>query len=226
MMVPQEVSMRALALCVFWYRSSYERRAFEDPLANRGEMQDDIDDMAVFSKETGLDDWLSPVEASLFGKPIGKWHAVDIKECSWRIENLVMLFWALYWIDDLPPVHQDSRSDDIGLSEKLDEGIDASRSAKLRPQAELEQMNSYLESIRLRLRTPDDFEGIPWLAGKAEGFGGGAPIDGDLPLDGRPVREASAQLRTTTTSIAMERHKALQWVLNYEVDLDAPAPEV
>ncbi len=225
-MAPQEVSMRALALCVFWYRSSYERRAFEDPKMNRVEMQDDIDDMAALLKETGLDAWLSPVEVKLFGKPVGKWHTADIKECSWRIENLVMLFWALNWVGDLPPIHQDSGPEDIGLNEKLDEGIEASRSARLRPQPELERMNKYLECVRLRLRTPDDFEGIPWLAGKAEGFGGGAPVDGDLPLDGRPVREASAKRRSDTNSIAMERHKALQWVLNYQVDLDAPAPEV
>ena len=98
--------------------------------------------------------------------------------------------------------------------------------ATLRPEDEVRRMADYLEAVRLRERTPDDFEGIPWLAGKAHEAGGDPPLDGDLPLDGKPYRLLDPQTKNTVRSLALERHKAFAWVLGDEDDLDAPAPEV
>lgn len=187
-------------------------------------MQADIDDMREFLAEGELEPWLSPIERTLMNRALGQWHAIDIKEKSWTVEYLTALFWALNWIDVMPPVEQLSGIEAIGLFGRVEQGPEVVRMARLRPLDELERMERYLEAIRLRLQTPDDFEGIAWLAGKAAGFGG--PVaDGDLALAGKAVRVAGSQMRTDATSVSQERHRALYWVLRFELDMDAQAPD-
>ena len=226
MVPPSRVARRALALTVFKYRATYEDVWVKPETFDREEMVEEVADMAAMLGETGLIAHLSEIERGLFAMELGRWHFQDVREMSWRGEALLVLVWALGRVDRLPPIHEQSVGVHFELESQCERIEEFAAEATLRSEDELEQMEGYVQSVRLRAQTPDDFEGIPWLAGKAEGFGGEPPVEGDLPIGGRPFREVGIDVRNDVNSIALERHRALYWLLEYEEDLDARAPEV
>ena len=222
---PQDVARRAFALAVYMFRVSYEEQWANADEKDRQEFGEEVADMGDFLRSSKLSESLSSNERILFGRPLGKWHPSDVKQCGWRGENLLVLLWALK-INDLPPIWQLSSGVQNFASETADRWREFIDRASLHAKEELEQMEGYVQSIRLREQTPDGFDGIPWLAQKANEFGGAEPIEGDLTIDGRPFRLATKEQKSSIRSVALERHKALYWLLGYEVDLDAPDPEV
>ena len=225
MRTPQEAARRALALAVFAFRAEVEVAWEEIEREDRIAVLKDIAAMRFDLIDAGLERALTIRERKLLAKKPGDWPAQDATDASWSGENLVALLWSLQR-SDLPPVWESS--DDVvdhALGD-MDDPHQAATSATLRPEDEVRRMADYLEAVRLRERTPDGFEGIPWLAGKAQEAGGDPPLDGDLPLNGKPYRLLDQATKNTVRSLALERHKALAWVLGDEDDLDAPAPEV
>jgi hypothetical protein len=223
---PQNVARRALALAVYKYRATYEDEWLSVRECDREQLEEDWQDMGAFLKETHLEDSLSRYERTLFFLPLGKWHPQDAVNGNWSGENLLVLLWALGRGDALPHIWEQSVGVHCFADEEAERWDAFVAEATLRPSEELERMEGYVQAVRLRERTPDDFEGIPWLAEKGQSFGGGPPIEGDLPIDGKPYRRLSDRDKRSVRSIALERHKALCWLLGFESDLDAPASDV
>ena len=65
------------------------------------------------------------------------------------------------------------------------------------------------------------FEGIIAMAcAQAKEQGDFEPIGGDFPVRGKAYRDLSEDEYNQATSIAMERHRALNWLCGYSTDWD------
>ncbi len=152
-------------------------------------------------------------------------------DASWLAESIMCLLWALSYGDEIPPYDQqsDPRSNKIPAA---DPAGGATQNAALRQQEEIEQQRDWAELWHWRCRTqkllsshemPDALpDGTPMAkiirmtAEKAAEEGIFAQsIDGDFPVFGKPFREISGDELGQLTSIATERHKALNWLCGY-----------
>ena len=150
---------------------------------------------------------------------------------SWMAESIVCLLWALGYKQQIPAYDQqyDLQSDKTSGADLLRE---AAQRAALRPHTEIERQRDRAELWHWRCRThkllatgqipetlPDGApmaEIIRMTAEKAAEEGVFAkPIGGDFPVFGKAFREVSEDELAQLTSIAMERHKALNWLSGY-----------
>jgi len=151
---------------------------------------------------------------------------VDI---SWMAESEECLLWALGLIDGIPP--WDTQAD-VEHLKKLPEGTIAElmTSAELRPAEEISEQREIAELWHWRSRTrklqegsspvelPDGLtfsEIVRMSAERAESDGLFISIDGDFPAFGRAYSSISPEEWSIATSIAMERHKALNWLCGF-----------
>lgn len=150
---------------------------------------------------------------------------------SWLAESIMCLLWALGCREQIPAYDRqyDLRSDKNSGADRL---RDTTQRAVLRPHTEIEQQRDWAELWHWRCRThrllaagqipsvlPDGTpmaEIIRMTAEKAAEEGVFTqPIDGDFPAFGKAFREVSEDELSHLTSIAMERHKALNWLCGY-----------
>jgi len=155
-------------------------------------------------------------------------HRID---ASWLAESIMCLHWALGLREQIPPYDQevDPKSNQLPKGEKA---RDLVSSATLRPQAEINRQRDLAELCHWRCRThmlltskkiPDALpDGTPMpeiirrAAEKAAEDGAfPKPIDNDFPVYGKAYREVTEEEQSMLTSIAMERHKALNWLCGY-----------
>jgi hypothetical protein len=150
---------------------------------------------------------------------------------SWLAESIMCLMWALGLREQIPPY--DGETDP--RTNKFREGQrarDLIADATLRPSTEIDRERDWAELWHWRCRTqmllatkkiPDALpngttmvEIIRMTAEKAAKEGVFAePISGDFPAFGKPYREISDEQLSQLTSIAMERHKAFNWLCGY-----------
>ena len=149
----------------------------------------------------------------------------------WMAESIICLLWALGYKEQIPAYDQqyDLQSDKTSSADLL---RDTTRRAALRPQTEIERQRDCAELWHWRCRThkllasreiPDTLpDGTPMskiirmTAEKAAQEGIFAqPIGGDFPVFGKAFREISEEELGQLTSIAMERHKALNWLRGF-----------
>jgi hypothetical protein len=150
---------------------------------------------------------------------------------SWMAESIMCLLWALGHKKQIPDYDQqyDLQSDKRSGADLL---RDATQRAVLRPQSEIEKQRDWAELWHWRCRThsllatgeiPEALpDGTPMAkiigmtAEKAAEDGIFAqPIGGDFPVFGKAFHEVSEDELGQLTSIAMERHKALNWLCGY-----------
>ncbi len=152
-------------------------------------------------------------------------------DVSWLAESIMCLHWALGRRERIPPYDQES-DPDSNRFQKGDKARDLIGTARLRPQAEIDRQRDMAELWHWRCRThmlltakkiPDALpDGMPMTeiirmtaeSAAAEGIFA-KPIDGDFPVFGKAYREVSQEELSQLTSIAMERHKALNWLCGY-----------
>ena len=170
------VARRAAALSVFTYRMTYERSWSTRTKAQRAEDKEDLEEMGEFSRWAALEEFSSRREADPIRKEVGTWPETEIKQGSWAGENLLMLLWALRRVEPLTPIWKDSLAVHAFLNDEVEGWPEFVDRANLRPAEKIDLMYSYVSCVRLRERTPDTFEGVPWLAEKALSFGGEPPL--------------------------------------------------
>ncbi|MFZ1937984.1 MAG: DUF4272 domain-containing protein [Terracidiphilus sp.] len=182
-------------------------------------------------RATGLWDLLEDrerefMEAGIFETTMQ--HRID---ASWLAESIMCLFWALGRRDQIPPYDQevDPRSNWFVKDEKAREMIST---ATVRQGEEIEKQRDLAELWHWRCRThmllttkkitvalPNGTpmsEIIRVTAGQAAKDGVfPQSISGDFPVFGKPYREVSEEQLSLLTSIAMERHKALNSLCGY-----------
>jgi len=155
----------------------------------------------------------------------------DRIDASWMTESAGCLLWALGYSSELPPYDQEW---EIKIMNKIPkepvEPILAN--AKLRRDADIMKQRDLAELWHWRARTrliqeagemPASLPGgmtigevIAMASAKAAEDGAfPAPIGGDFPAFGKPYRDLSEEEFSRVTSIAMERHRAFNWLCGY-----------
>src|SRR5262245_49844517 len=153
-----------------------------------------------------------------------------LRNVSWLMEAEECLLWALGYVDDLPPY--DAQSDVEHLKHLPSDDIVASiRTARLREAGLISKARDVAELWHWRSRTrqlqesgravelPNDLALVDVIRMAAEnaaadGLFEGA-IEGDFPARGRSYAQLTADEWSEVNSIAMERHKALNWLCGY-----------
>ncbi len=152
-------------------------------------------------------------------------------DASWLAESIMCLLWALGHREQIPAYDQevDPNSNQFPKGEKARDLI---QRAALRPNAEIDEQRDWAELWHWRCRTqmllatkkiPDalpDGTTMPEVfrltAVKAAEEGVFAQANGnDFPAFGKAFCDVSEEELSKLTSIAMERHKAFNWLCGY-----------
>jgi hypothetical protein len=147
---------------------------------------------------------------------------------SWLMEGAACLLWALHYWDAVPP-YDEQATMDLLKSLPPSPVAELQRAANLRRQADIERARDLAELWHWRSRTRQlqemrgretslppglTFEKIIGMSAAAARERGDLPavIGDDFPVFGRPYRDATPDEYATLTSIAMERHRAFNWL--------------
>ena len=152
-------------------------------------------------------------------------------DTMWLSESAVCLLWSLGYVDRLPPYDQQS---DPSLTNQLprESMKDLESKVALRAVSEIQRQRDIAELWHWRSRTRSLREDGTLAARLPEGERIGdilrltaekaaadgfflAPVNGDFPAFGKPYREISEQEYFLATSIAIERHRAFNWLCGY-----------
>lgn len=148
---------------------------------------------------------------------------------SGSMESAECLLWALGYVERLPPY--DTQSDGEHLKRLPSDGVvalirnatlrDADLISKARDVAELwhwRRRTRQLQESGRPVQLPDDLtlpDIVRMAAEKAAADGRFESIDGDFPIFGRSYAQLTGDEWSEVNSIAMERHKALNWLCGY-----------
>jgi hypothetical protein len=165
----------------------------------------------------------SPKERAFFTAGLMDRTQQQLIDSSWGIESVGCCLWALGKLEALPPYDTEVAPGVASLMPEPGEKL------SLRAEAELEKARSAAELWHWRSRTrqlvesgfefpplPDGMtmdDVIRMASETAHGQGdAGEPIKGDFPILGKAYRDLTAEEYSLATSIASERHKALNWI--------------
>lgn len=212
----QQVMRRALILTAVSARALTEKEAPDDLTQTR-------EGIKRWIGALGVENELEPEEIEFLSKREvpGLQETID---GVWRIEGLSVLAWAL-GLSEMPGPDELSTPVELWKQFELFDVQEAQRliqTAKLRPRKEIEAMNGALLAIHWRLR---DFSIDPSAINLSEvvakgGWFGQFNIedlelaDGDLAIDGVPISKADADSVEAAASSALERHLAINWLLD------------
>lgn len=183
--------------------------------------------------DLGVAKALTKRERAVLQKPFATWTLQEAIDASWNVESLGVAFWALGVIPELPPYDtQFGHGDDdfpTSAVEKL------KWPPTLRPADEIHRARDIAELWHWRARTyeiqrdpvryppPPGFtfpQIISMAADKAEREGEFKSIGGDFPAFGKPYRQVNEEQWHSLTSVALERHRMLNWLCRYARDWD------
>ena len=174
-------------------------------------------------------------EKTLLDKPPGSWNWQEVINANWRLEALGVLLWSLSLLDELPPYDTEFTQQDVlkplGL---FGPAGDFRKRVHLRPANAIESARGTTELWHWRSRTARiqdeglrqtdgvDFpEIIKMVAGKAYQNGDiPKPVEDDFPAFDNPYAKLSQEEHSRATSIAAERHYALNGLCGYAGDWD------
>jgi hypothetical protein len=215
---PERVARRALVLAAVAIRGLIESAPNDD------EAKDLHARILPWLRAIGADAELEPHETRILETPLGAAPPRDIVNASWRSEGLAVLAWAL-GAAELPPhdtfVETRAVADAIGFLAPAPRVL---AEPKMRSREELEWMLGRLLGLHWRMRDfglhahAVDFKKFA----RENWFGGfdpaGIPFAGDdLAIDGVAIVEADSQSVRRTSSIALERHLAINWLSGFDV---------
>jgi len=154
-------------------------------------------------------------------------HRID---AGWLAESIACLLWALKIIPELPPYDHEAGHELVNAL-PANSIKDLTKQAHLRPQEEIKKQRDIAELWHWRARTrrlqeeghlfqlPSAYtieKVIELTASKsAENGDLPRPIGSDFPAMGKPYRDLSPEEFAILTSIAQERHKALNWLCGF-----------
>jgi hypothetical protein len=192
-------------------------------------------DLDTWLRATGLEREQSPEERRMFRQQLGLWPAEDIIDASWRMEALGMFVWALGHTKELPPwdtqIDQSSVIQPVGL---MSDPRPFEQSS-LRPDDEVARARDLAELWHWRARTTQlqrrggveppaglTFEEVIARTAHGAHAAGDIPtlIDDDFPAFGKSYADLDDTEYATATSIAAERHFALNWLCGYADEWD------
>lgn len=159
-------------------------------------------------------------------------------DASWWIEGAAMLAWALGMLDELPPFDTQIEHELLGKIPNPASLASFRVEATLRPIEELKSARSAAELWNWRSRTRELQEGGFQLPEEMKKPGLGSlddiirltaahalnegtirrSIDGDFAARGAAYRDLPADAFSEVRSIALERHRALNWLCGHAPD--------
>ena len=187
-------------------------------------------------KDAGLWESVSRKERAYAQTPVNKLTRQQLIDASWRMEAAMVLMWALDMTEEMP--YYDTESE-RSLLQKIPSAFtpEFASSAVLRPRDEIGRARDVAEFWNWRSRTrqliedgtefPNDqksealgirsFDGIVRFSAREGNRRGDLPelINGDFPAMGKAYRDLDDDEWSTVSSIAMERHFALNWLSGY-----------
>lgn len=202
--------------------SDSERDKFiEDCMQQRTQLEKSLQAAGLWSQMTsGEQTFMRTVPTEL--------EQDDVVNVSWSMESAEVMLWALGYLDSLPPYDREANTDDLKLFPAP--AAELLRNATLRDRDAIEHARTIAELWHWRSRTRQiEEEQIPVelpegmtmadivriTCERAAEDGLFTPIDDDFPIFGKAYRDASTEEWWQATSIAMERHKALNWLSGY-----------
>jgi hypothetical protein len=171
--------------------------------------------------QLGLDDELEPEERRVLEAQPGELELQDAINALWRVEGLAVLAWALR-LSELPRYDQVADIDALWPAIGF---LDADRARalldrpELRPADELDGFGDQMLGYHWRLRDyglrPQAMDYRAFAANCWFGSFDLSPfelIDGDLAIAGQRIDRCDRQALGTASSIAQERHLAINWL--------------
>ncbi|MCL6638477.1 MAG: DUF4272 domain-containing protein [Firmicutes bacterium] len=185
-----------------------------------------------------LNDWMdkeglilyqSARERELFARPPGSWNWQEVVNASWRTEALGVILWALSVVGSLPPYDTEfSQKDVLKPLNLYGPPGNFLAAADLRPAPEIEKARevaglwhwrSRATSLQKQGAVPAGGltfpEIIKAVAGQLAGKLAIEPVQDDFPAFGKPYAELTGDEYSLVSSIAAERHFALNWLCGY-----------
>jgi len=232
-----EVAHRILSLSTILGRGREELSMMEerDPILREKKRHEvDIQSTRMFADKTFARRF-SPRERALLSAPAGKWTRQDIANASWRAESVGILLWAVGLIKSIPPYDKEFEQPEvIQRLDMLYASPDYVRRLALRSAQEIGKAREIAEHWHWRSRTTQiQREGVQAPPGitfdriiEVSAIGGyedgmnPAPIENDFPAFGKPYRSLTEAEYSLASSIAMERHFALNWLCGFSKDWD------
>lgn len=213
----QQVVRRAWALSCVIYRAFLEK--FDD----LGEAAVGQSNILTWIDDLNLQDEFEPFEWELIQADIGEVSEQDIINGTWRTEGLVVLAWALGRFE--VPRHDEMAHPREVVDSLLfleENAPEEAEQWQLRSEDELERFAELQLALHWRMRDfsirPEamNFREFP----KTAWFGNidlsPIPMAGDdLEVDGVPIAEAPGEMIQLCSSIAQERHQAINWLQGY-----------
>jgi hypothetical protein len=172
--------------------------------------------------ELGLGDEVEPFERMLLETPAGEMGTTEQLNASWRTEGAALLAWAL-GVLELTPHDRPIVARDLSLAVGFPDAestLARIGAPSLRPVDEIDAMRSTLFAVHWRLREQSirpramdfvEFASTAWF-GPLE-IEAVAMIDRDLAIGDRAISEAEPGAIGLATSVVMERHLAVNWLL-------------
>ncbi len=186
--------------------------------------------LAQALKDAGIWSAMSSRERAFVLASPARIDAQTLRDVSWSMESAECLLWALGCVERLPPYDAQADVDDLtrlpsdGLAAWIESATlrDAGLISAARDIAELWHWRSrtyQLQQSGHPIRRPDNValtDVVRMAAEKAAADGlFETPIEGDFPAFGRAYARLTPNEWSEATSIAAERHKALNWLCGY-----------
>ncbi|MGE0712845.1 MAG: DUF4272 domain-containing protein [Planctomycetota bacterium] len=219
------VAARALVLLGLSFRGLLEQNAGKEGAAEVEALRQRLAAWLQTTAEGALWAEAEPEEQELLSAALGAPEPQAIVDAVWQAEGAQLLLWAL-GARPLPPHDEQEHpyrvARELGFLEPEAPALLAA--PELRPTAELEERWRLLTGVHWRLREHQSFSKKPvdfraWAVTGDDWLGGfsleGIPLDpsGDLTVGGAPVSEADPDLVQRASSIALERHRAANWLV-------------
>jgi len=230
----KEVAYRALCLTALVMRGKLEHGLKAPDVPNKEDVKKGFVRLTDWLSSEKLTSWLSKKEAASLAKSPGSWTQQDVIDAGWRLEALGVLLWSLSTASSIPPYDTQFDGDEtmahvLGKPAKffLQEVRlrEYEQVAKARDTAEHWHWRSRTTTIQKQGVQPPYGLTFPQIIkiSADDGFKDGlnpAPIKDDFPAFGKSYAELTDEEYSIVTSIASERHFALNWLCKESRDWD------
>lgn len=208
-----------------------ERWSEEDRRKFITETQGQYADQVRQLHESGLWDDMSESERDFFQAGPTEIREQALIDSIWLAESAVCLLWALGYVSELPPYDKQANPELLNTLPLEPIAVLVKR-ATLRPPDIIGKQRDLAElwHWRSRGRQLEESGGVPptlpegltvrkliqMVSSKAAEDGAfPGPLGDDFPAFEKPYRELTPEEFSQVTSIAMERHRALNWLCGY-----------
>lgn len=212
---PQRVAKRLYVMTAVAARGLIDMN-----LAMRNQPAYSMEELLSWVDELDVADEFEPHESRLLHTAAGQLGQQDAINSVWMLEGLVVLAWAL-GLYELPKYDELVDPDDLLEHLSFLDSLACRQNlaqASLRGMEELSSYNNQIfaldwRMVEFRIRPRSiDYANVA-IAGQRFDLSWANLKNGDLALQSSPIAESESELIQTVQSLAVERHRASNWLL-------------